>query len=165
MTETQQQVWLSRPAYERLKDELGELLRKRSELPDGGAGSESEDGAAERDGGSDLVDRRERELRIRKLQEMLRDPLVGHDPPDDGVAEPGMVVTVRYPDGPETESFLLADRAETDVLEVETCSPDSPLGNALLGAREGEQREFRRPDGQFMAVTLVRAVPYLSRAD
>lgn len=163
MTETQQQVWLSQPAYERLKEELGELLRRRSGLLGDGAGAEADDDTAQVDDGQALVDRRERDLRIRKLQEMLRDPIVGHDPPDDGVAEPGMVVTVRYMDGTETESFLLADRAGNVVLDVETCSPDSPLGKALLGAREGEQREFLLPDGQLMAVTLVRAVPYARR--
>lgn len=159
MTDTQQ-VWLSRPAYERLKGELAELLRRRSGALGGNASSEAGDDTTELDNVQELVDQRDREARIRKLQEMLRDPLVGHEPPDDGVVEQGMMITVRYMDGVGTERFLLADRAGADDLDVETCSPDSPLGEALLGAREGEQRELLLPDGSLTKVTLVQAVPY-----
>ena len=39
-------------------------------------------------------------------------------------------------------------------------SPNSPLGAALLGARVGETREYRLPDGGSMKVTLVSAEPF-----
>ena len=38
---------------------------------------------------------------------MLVDAVVGEDPPNDGVAEPGMVVTVRFGGSDEVETFLL----------------------------------------------------------
>jgi transcription elongation factor GreA len=37
--------------------------------------------------------------------------LVVHEPPDDGVVEPGMVLTVRYEGEDDTETFLIASRA------------------------------------------------------
>src|SRR5690606_33412738 len=110
-----------------------------------------------------ITERRERDQRIRKLQQMLQDPIVGQEPPDDGIAEPGMVVTVSFGDDDE-ETFLLAEREQAAYPDVEICSPDSPLGKALVGAAEGDQRQYSLPDGRSMTVTLVRAVPYGSRS-
>lgn len=84
--------------------------------------------------------------------------MVGETPPDDGIAEPGMVLTVRFDDARETLTFLLGVREATDGLQV--YSPDSPLGTALYGAREREQRTFTVPNGATVRVTLLRAVPY-----
>jgi transcription elongation factor GreA len=155
-----QQVWLTRDGYERLKDELRRLVRERAgEAPEA---VRSSVGGAGRDGSDDegAAVRRERNLRIRRLQQMLQDPVVGQEPPDDGIAEPGMVLTVAYGDDADEETFLLAEREQDADPELEICSPDSPLGRALGGAAEGERREYRLPDGRSMTVTLVRAVPY-----
>ena len=148
MTETQQ-VWLTQDAYERLTAELGELLRQRT----GNGGREAAD---ERD----PTEQRERNQRIRKLQELLQNPVVGQEPPDDGIVEAGMVVTVRFENEEETETFLLAERDEGPTPGVEVCSPGSPLGRALVGAMQGEQRTYPLPDGRTTAVWVVRAVPY-----
>jgi transcription elongation factor GreA len=157
VTETQQ-VWLTQDAYERLTDELAELLRQRSEY----AREEAASGVRERDADDErhLAEQRERNQRIRKLQELLQNPAVGQEPPDDGIAEPGMVLTVRYEGDAETETFLLAGRDEGLAPGVEVCSPESPLGRAIAGAKEGERRQYPLPDGRMMTVQLVRAVPY-----
>jgi len=149
------QVWLGPGAHERLRRELAELLRSRDR-----AGSDARDPADSHAAHLALTDRRERESRIRRLQEVLLDPLVGHEPPDDGVAEPGMLVTVRFDDAGETETFLLAQREDGAYPDVEACSPGSPLGRALIGRREGEVCHYPLPDGRPMRATLVRAVPY-----
>lgn len=132
-------TWLSHSAYERLKAELADLVRRQ-------AGSSNEDGQ-----------------RIRKLRAILRDSSVGTEPPDDGVAEPGMVVTLRYADDPDTETFLLADREEEVHPDIEICSPSSPLGAALTGVREGEHCEYALPNGEMMKVTVISAVPHVAR--
>lgn len=147
MTGTQQ-VWLTHDAYERLTAELRELLRQRNEQ----AGRRADE--------VHLGEERERSQRIRKLQELLQDPVVGQEPPDDGIVEPGMVVTVRYENDEETETLLFAERDEGVPPGIEVCSPGSPLGRALAGAKEGEQRSCPLPDGRTMAVWVVRAVPY-----
>ena len=51
-----------------------------------------------------------RQARIRQIQDLLTNAVVGEDPPDDGIAEPGMVLTVRYDDTGEIETFLLGVR-------------------------------------------------------
>ena len=39
-------------------------------------------------------------------------------------------------------------------------SPNSPLGGALLDAKQGETREYTVPSGKTVKVTLVSAEPY-----
>ncbi|TWF80465.1 GreA/GreB family elongation factor [Pseudonocardia hierapolitana] len=160
MTTDSQQVWLTRDGYEQLQEELLRLVKERAgeAPPDGRSGVA--DGAGDSSGEDPFAVRRERDHRIRKLQQMLQDPIVGGVPPDDGIAEPGMVLTVSFADGGDEETFLLAEREKEVYPDVEICSPDSPLGRALVGAREGEQRRYQLPDGRVMTVTLKRAVPY-----
>ncbi|MCT2584824.1 GreA/GreB family elongation factor [Actinophytocola gossypii] len=128
-------VWLTPQAHSRLRAELDALLAS----------------------GADDVS--SRQARIRQLQDLLHNAVVGEDPPDDGIAEPGMVLTVRYDDTDETETFLLGTRtAEHGDLEV--YSPESPLGAALTGAHQGDHRTYQTPTGATVRVTLLKAVPY-----
>ena len=137
-------VWLTRDAYDRLKEELAALLDQRG------------------NGSADVDEQERRELRIRQLHELIRSAAV-HEPPDDGVAEPGMVLTVSYAGEDATETFLMADREGAAVDgDLEICSPQSPLGRALLGTVPGEQREYRTPDGTLLRVSLLEAVPHRS---
>lgn len=160
---TNAQIWLAQDIYDRLQQELTELLRRRASGTGGPtspqiAGRDSSDHPTEQ---QIITDQRERDSRIRKLQQLLRDPLVGQQRPDDGVAEPGMVLTVRYEDDQEIETFLFAHIAPgADPHGLITCSPDSPLGLTLLGARENETRQCVMPVGNALQITLLRAVPY-----
>ncbi len=142
---TTQRVWLTPQAHHRLRNELTALLAPaRGRLDDSG-----EPGLAQQD----------RDARIREIHDLLTGAVVGEDPPDDGIAEPGMVLDVRFDDTGETETFLLGARgAEHGTVEV--YSPDSPLGAAVNGARQGEQRVYRVPSGATVRVTLLNAVPY-----
>ena len=103
-----------------------------------------------------------RESRVLKLEELLKDAVIGESPPDDGVAEPGMVLTVRHGDETETDTFLLGFREGASGEELSVYSPESPMGQALLGAARGEERSYKVPSGRTVRVTLVDAVPYQS---
>jgi transcription elongation factor GreA len=143
-----QRVWLTEQTYDRARVKLALLLMERA------TGSRRVHNEPE-----------QRELRIRQLQELISNAAVGHEPPDDGVAEPGMVLTVRYEAADLTETFLLADREESTLDDdIPIYSPHSPLGTALTGAGQGERREYRIPGGETMTVTLVKAVPYRRRS-
>lgn len=160
MSETQ--VWLAQDAFDRLSAELTELLRQRSEGLSGSTAEQLIGDSADHNTDQQLSTlRREREHRIRKLQILLQNPLVGQDRPDDGVAEPGMVLTVRYEDDQETETFLLAHHEEGSYPDdLILCSPDSPLGQALPGKKQDETAQYVLPNGHVANVTLLRAVPY-----
>lgn len=138
-------IWLTPQAYDRLQQEL-EALRR------------CVDTSADDDPNAVAV-RRAQQGRIQQIHEMLVDAVVGEDPPNDGVAEPGMVLTVRFDDSGDAETFLLGAR-EADYGDIEVYSANSPLGRALAGARPGEQRTYDLPSGAAQSVTLVSAVPY-----
>lgn len=145
MTVDTQRVWLTEQTLDRVRIELARLQMERATGSHRGQ-----------------HDPEQRELRIRQLHELITNADVGHEPPDDGVAEPGMLLTVRYEAADLSETFLLADREEESTLgdDLPIYSPHSPLGAALSGARQGERREYRIPSGETMTVTLVKAVPY-----
>lgn len=145
MTSTTPRVWLTPQAHHRLRNELTTLLAPPR--------------SSDETGGPDFASQRDRESRIRQINELLTNAVVGEDPPDDGIAEPGMVLTVRFDDTGETETFLLGARG-AEHGRIEVYSPDSPLGAAVNCARQGEQRSYRTPSGATVSVTLLNAVPY-----
>lgn len=147
MTSTQP-AWISSQAYERLQRELATL---RELCDTNGADSATDDNS--------VAVQRAWQVRIRRIHELLVGAVVGEDPPDDGIAEPGMVLTIRYDDTGEVETFLLGVRgAEYGGMEV--YSIRSPLGAGIAGARPGEQRAYTLPSGTTLTVTLLKAVPY-----
>jgi transcription elongation factor GreA len=157
---TTEGVWMTRRAYIRLQSELAGL---RSQ-----PGIEVPDDAMDFDDAL-VAGHRARQVRIRQIQDLLTHAVVGEPPPDDGIAEPGMVLTIRYDDSGETETFLLGVRGAEDA-DIEVYSLQSPLGRAIAGARPGEQRTYSIPSGANLPVTLLKAVPYgvdaaLSRHD
>lgn len=143
-----QRVWISPQAYERLSRELITLR----ELSSAAAHDEGQDDNA-------AVVAQAWRGRIQQIHDLLLNAVVGEDPPDDGVAEPGMVVTIRYDDTGDTETFLLGVRG-AEYGDMEVYSVQSPLGAAISGARPGERRDYRLPSGAQLSVTLLAAVPY-----
>jgi transcription elongation factor GreA len=71
------------------------------------------------------------------------------------------VVSVYYYDDKSTETFLIGTRQEgvTDG-KYEVYSPNSPLGAALIDAKEGEDRTYTLPNGKTAKVKLEKAEPY-----
>lgn len=145
---TTQPVWISPQAYERLQRELATLrVLHTSAAADG----ESDDNAT--------AVQRAWQARIQRIHDLLINAVVGEDPPDDGIAEPGMVLTICYDDTGDTETFLLGVRG-AEYGDMEVYSNQSPLGAAIAGARPGERRTYTLPSGATLTVTLLQAVPY-----
>ncbi|MEV4239183.1 GreA/GreB family elongation factor [Nocardia sp. NPDC050408] len=142
-------VWMTSRARNRLQTELQELLARRDIEPDGDSDDYARNQALQS----------ARQARIGRIHHLLSNALIGRNPPDDGIAEPGMVLTVRYDDTKQVETFLLAVR-EAEDNEMEVYSTQSPLGSAIAGARPGERRIYDTPSGATIAVTLLHAVPY-----
>jgi len=156
-----QVAWLTQEAYDRLKHELDELIENRPVIA-AKINDSREEGDLKENGGYHAAreEQGQAEARIRQLQELLRSAKVGEPPANDGVAEPGKILTVRYEGDDEDERFLLATREEGAEGELDVYSPESPLGKALLGAKEGEAREYALPNGKIQKVVLVKAIPY-----
>jgi transcription elongation GreA/GreB family factor len=141
-------VWISAQAHERLHRELDTLrFLFSAEIADDGTDENA------------TVVRRAWERRIQQIHDLLINAVVGEDPPDDGVAEPGMVVTIRRHATGETETFLLGVH-DAEYLDMPVYSVEFGLGAAIAGARAGDRRAFELPNGSPLAVTLLKAVPY-----
>lgn len=97
--------------------------------------------------------------RIREIQRLLAKAAIGENPASGPVAEPGMVLTIRYELTGETETFLLGRRG-SEGADMNVYSMASPLGRAIAGARPGDQRIYSIPDETGRLVTLLEAVPY-----
>jgi transcription elongation factor GreA len=158
-----QVTWLTQDAYNRLKAELDELVENRPVIA-AKINDSREEGDLKENGGYHAAreEQGQQEARIRHLQELLRNAKVGEAPANDGLAEPGKVLTVKYDGDDDTEKFLLATREEGAEGELEVYSPESPIGKALLGAKEGDTRSYELPNGNTQKVTLVKAVPFSS---
>ena len=154
-------TWLTQEAYDRLSKELEQLIANRpvmaKEIND-----RREEGDLRENGGYQAAreEQGKQEGRIVQLQTLLRSAKVGEPPVSDGVAGPGMIVTVRFDGDDEDERFLIGSREEAETAGVEVYSAASPLGKALTGAQEGDTVEYETPTGKTMKVKLVTAKPF-----
>lgn len=145
MTSTES-IRMTRQQYTRLRNKLNALRSGLiAEVPD------------------DLMDfdakRAALQRRIRKIQKLLSKAVIGDNPAGDSIAEPGMVLTIRYDVTGETETFLLGRRG-SEGANIKVYSMASPLGRAIAGARPGDQRIYSIPDETGRLVTLLKAVPF-----
>ena len=144
---------LTLDAYHRLKDELAELTtggrdrvaeRLKAAREHGDIKENAEYDAAKNDQGM-------MESRIRKIQQMLRDPQIVEAPADADAVGPGMLVTIRplEDDDPEDETYLLAEHTEERAPGARTITLTSPLGTALAGAARDSEIVYEAPGGSF----------------
>ncbi|MGH3356776.1 MAG: transcription elongation factor GreA [Nocardioidaceae bacterium] len=158
-------IWLTQDAFDKLKEELEHLRGPhRTELSARIAAARDE-GDLKENGGYHAAkeEQGKAEARIRQLEDMLRRAHVGETPPDDGVVEPGMRVTVRFVGVGDTETFLFGARELADfdpAVDLDVYSPKSPLGAAIDGHKKGETITYAAPNGDELEVEIVEAVPF-----
>jgi len=154
-------VWLTQEAYDRLSRELEALIANRQAMAKE-INDRREEGDLRENGGYHAAreEQGKQEGRILQLTQMLRDARVGEAPTTDGTAGPGMVVTVRFSDDDDTETFLIGSREVSETTDLEVYSAGSPLGQALTGAKEGDTVSYNTPTGKTLTVTLISAKPY-----
>jgi transcription elongation factor GreA len=155
-------TWLTQEAHDRLQAELDQLVAQRPVIA-AEINARREEGDLKENGGYHAArdEQGKQEARIRQIQELMRTAQVGVPPADDGIVEPGMVVTVAY-DGDEDdqETFLLGSREEGVHGSLQVYSPQSPLGEAILGASRGEAREYVLPNGRTQKISILEVKPY-----
>ncbi|HET6666625.1 MAG TPA: transcription elongation factor GreA [Intrasporangium sp.] len=153
--------FLTKEAYDRLKAELDQLTgegrlniaRKIEEA--------REEGDLKENGGYHAAreEQGKMEARIRQLQELLHTAVVGETPPDDGVVEPGMIVTVEI--FGDKETFVLGNREIADG-DLQVFSEKSPMGAAVNGKAVGDMTSYEAPNGKTIEVKILDAKPYTS---
>ena len=163
MTQAAKSAYLTPDAHERLKAELESLSTEgRVELAKRIEAARLE-GDIKENGGYHAAkeEQGKMEARIRQLTQLLENAIVGDTPPpDDGVVEPGMVVTVEL--FGEEETFLLGHREIQDHTDVQVFSEASPLGAAVNGKVVGETVSYHAPNGKTIEAKILAARPYTS---
>ena len=153
MTETH----LSQSAFERLQAELTDLTtRGRVEVAGRieaaralGDLSENGDYHAAKD------DQGKMEARIRQLEAVLKSAvIVDQAAANSGSVGAGTVVSLRYEGDDGVERYLIGSIEERHD-ELAVISPNSPLGQALLGRSPGETVEYEAPSGT-LRVEIVK---------
>ncbi|MFB9731051.1 MULTISPECIES: transcription elongation factor GreA [Ornithinimicrobium] len=162
MTETAKDAsYLTQDAYDRLRAELTQLTDEgRTEIARR-IEAAREEGDLKENGGYHAAkeEQGKMEARIRQLEHLLQNAVVGTAPADDGIVEPGMVVTVEM--FGDTETFLLGSREIIDEDEkLDVYSEKSPMGAALMGAKPGDTVTYDAPNGKQIEVKVVEAKPY-----
>ncbi|AXL90645.1 transcription elongation factor GreA [Streptomyces sp. CB09001] len=163
MTQTSENVtWLTQEAYNKLKEELEYLTGPARTEISAKIAAAREEGDLRENGGYHAAkeEQGKQELRVRQLTQLLESAKVGEAPAADGVVAPGMVVTIAF-DGDEddTLTFLLASR-EYASSDIETYSPQSPLGSGVLGHKVGDDAQYELPNGKPASVKILKAEPY-----
>ncbi|MET9293714.1 transcription elongation factor GreA [Streptomyces sp. NPDC003077] len=163
MTQTSDNVtWLTQEAYDQLKAELEYLSGPaRAEITEKIQAAREEGDLKENAGYHAAKEEQgKQELRVRQLTQLLQSAKVGEAPAATGVVAPGMVVTIAFDGDPDdTLTFLLASR-EYASSEIETYSPQSPLGAGVNGKKIGEDAEYELPNGKKASVKILDAKPY-----
>ena len=151
-TETgQQTTWLTKEAHDRLRSSLEEMKGPRRQEIVARIEAAREEGDLKENGGYHAAKEEQGKLeaRIKQLDALLRTAHSGTTPSGD-VVEQGCVVTVDYGGG-DLETFLFANRENATEEQgritiggevVDVYSPESPLGQAIAGAKPGESVTF-----------------------
>ena len=151
--------YLTQEAFDRLKAELEQLSGPGRADIVAKIEAAREEGDLKENGGYHAAreEQGKMEARIRQLTQLLDNAIIGETPADDGIVEPGMVVTVEM--FGEEETFLLGSREIADP-KLQAYSEQSPIGAAVNGKQAGESASYSAPNGKKIKVKILSAKPY-----
>ncbi len=152
-------TWLTQEAYDRLQAELDELSGPaRTEITKRIEAAREEGDLKENSGYHAAKDEQGKmEARIRQLTVLLRDATVGEAPESNGVAGVGSLITARI--AGDESTFLLGSREIADG-DLQVFSEQSPLGQAIIGVKEGDSTSYAAPNGKQITVEVVKVATY-----
>lgn len=158
MSET---TWLTQEAYDRLAAELDQLVKVGRKEIAKKISEAREEGDLKENGGYHAA-REEQgkiEARIVRLEELLASAVVGEDVESDGTVQPGTVVELTM-NGRE-QTFLLGSPEISEGTELDVFSPESPIGQAIVGLKAGEETSYAAPNGKVFEVKIVKVSTYV----
>ena len=139
---------LSQDAYDRLRAELEDLTtRGRVDIAQTietarelGDLKENADYHAARE------DQGRMEARIRQLQSLIDNAVIVDTSQTSDTVAAGSIVALRYEGDDDADRFLVGSIEERRD-DVAVVSPQSPLGQAVIGRRKGDMVEYQAPGG------------------
>ncbi|MBA2418150.1 MAG: transcription elongation factor GreA [Nocardioidaceae bacterium] len=158
-------LWVTQEAYDRLQEELDHLRGPARQELSARIGEARDEGDLKENGGYHAAkdEQGKQEARIRQLEDMMNRAEVGEQREDDGLVEPGMIVTIHFEGEHGDETFLLGSRellALDDSVDMDVYSPQSPLGAAISGKRKGDSATYAAPNGTNVTVKVLNAKPF-----
>ena len=153
-------VWLTQEAYDKLAAELQYLKTEGRPAISAKIAAARDEGDLSENGGYHAAreEQGQMEGRITQLEAMLRDAEVGEAPAAPDHVDVGSLVTVSYFGDPDdTETFVVGSREMLGVTEIDAqvYSPQSPLGEAVLGAHPGDHVSYVAPNGRTIELDIT----------
>jgi transcription elongation factor GreA len=154
-------TWLTQEAFDRRTAELEQLtgegrygIAKKIEAA-------REEGDLKENGGYHAAKEEQGkiEARIRVLTELLRHAIVGDVQDDDGVVEPGILVTAKIL-GDESVFLLGSREIVANDSDLDVYSEKSPLGMAINGLKVGASATYTAPNGKEITVEIMKIATY-----
>ncbi|MEL0627311.1 transcription elongation factor GreA [Salinibacterium amurskyense] len=154
-------TWLTQEAFDRRTAELEQLTGEARYEIAKKIEAAREEGDLKENGGYHAAKEEQGkiEARIRVLTQLLRHAVVGDVQDDDGVVEPGILVTAEIMG--EESTFLLGSREIVDEdSDLDVYSEKSPLGLAINGLKVGQSKKYTAPNGKEITVKIVKIATY-----
>ncbi|MDQ3065023.1 MAG: transcription elongation factor GreA [bacterium] len=138
------QYHLTKEGLVELQSEHAELISKRSSIAEDIASARSQGDLAENAEYHEAKEEQGRnEGRIEEIEHILNNSEIIVPPKDDNKVRLGSKVKLRSEQG-KTKEFQIVGTVEADPLKGKI-SDESPIGQALLGKKEGEEVEIVTP--------------------
>ena len=152
---SEHETWLTQEAYDRLASELENLMVNERVRIAKVIQEAREEGDLKENGGYHAAkDEQGRiEARINRIEEILANSIVGEAPESHGIVEQGTVITLTM-NGSEMQ-FLLGSAEIAEGTDIDVYSPDSPIGQAIMGAKIGDEVRFFAPNGKERAIKII----------
>lgn len=161
MSETHEATWLTQEAYDRLAGELEYLLTVARQDISKKIQEAREEGDLKENGGYHAAKEEQGkiEARINRLEIILATAVVGEARESHGIVEQGTVIRMTM-NGSEME-FLLGSPEIADGSDLEVYSTDSPIGQAIMGAKIGDSVTFFAPNGREREIKILDVKNFL----
>ena len=148
--------WLTQESYDRLMAEKEALIANRPVIA-AEINERREEGDLKENGGYHAAreEQGRQEGRIRQLEELLRNAEIGEAPDSDAGIGIGSVVRVQYVGDDDEEKFLIGSREIAATTDLQVYSPESAIGEALMGHKTGDEVTYETPTGAKITVQIV----------
>lgn len=155
-----EQTWLTQEAFDRLQQEYDYLVGEGRAAIAKEIDERRQEGDLKENGGYHAAreEQAKQEARIAQLRSILETAKVGEPAAHDGSVQPGSVVEAKV--AGRDMRFLVGSREVADGTDLDVFSAQSPLGEAVLGKKAGEASSYMAPNGNEIAVEVVKVEPF-----
>jgi len=138
---------MTKETYKKLKEKL-EALKKRRGIISKAIGEAREHGDLKENSAYHAAKDEQglNEMRIREMEAKIESATVVDEMPRGDGVRVGSTVKIQAEDSERVMQYTIVPETEADVLENKI-STESPVGNALIGAKEGDVIEVEAPRG------------------